>query len=167
VLAHDLHVEILRPDGSPASPGERGEITVTGGRNPYLPLLRYRTGDWARIDFAPCPCGDPMPLLTDLEGRVPILFRASDGTPVGTVDISRLLREFPLLQHTFAQHADSSCELVARPVPDRAAPRAVEIESALRTLFGAVPIDIRFDPHLGDDDEGKILPYKSAFALEE
>ncbi len=36
LLAQDVYVEI---------PGERGEITLTGGRSPYLPLLRYRTSD--------------------------------------------------------------------------------------------------------------------------
>jgi phenylacetate-CoA ligase len=164
VLPHDVHVEVVRPDGAPAPPGERGEIVVTGGRNPYLPLLRYRTGDWARLDVQPCACGDSMPRLVDLEGRTPILFRSSDGTPVGTVDLSRLLREFPLLQHAFTQHRDKSCELVVRPLPDQPAPGPQEIENALRALLGSLPIEVRVDPHLGDDD-AKVIPYTSAITL--
>ena len=97
LLPIDLYVEVIRPDGSPAAPGERGEIAVTGGRNVFFPLLRYRTGDYGTIDYSACPCGDPMPRLLDLEGRVPVLIRSADGTPVTTVDLSRLLREFPLL----------------------------------------------------------------------
>ena len=114
LLPHDLHAEALTPTGANAAPGERGEIAVTGGRNPLFPLFRYRTGDFGRIDYASCPCGDPMPRFVDLEGRQPVLIRSANGTPVSTVDLSRLFRDFPLLLHEFTQHADLSCELVAR-----------------------------------------------------
>src|SRR5262249_33204979 len=72
VLPHDVHVEAVNPDGAPCAPGERGEIAVTGGRNPLFPLLRYRTGDFGRIAYDVCPCGDGMPRLLDLEGRAPV-----------------------------------------------------------------------------------------------
>ena len=36
------------------------------------------------MDFASCPCGDPMPRFLELEGRKPVLIRSSDGTPVST-----------------------------------------------------------------------------------
>jgi phenylacetate-CoA ligase len=166
LLPPDLHLEVLHDDGTPAAPGERGEIAVTGGRNVFAPLLRYRTGDYGRLDFSPCPCGDPMPRLLELEGRVPVLLRAADGTPVSTVDISRLLREFPLLLHEFTQNADLSCELVLRPMPGTTADLAA-IEESLRRLIGKLPLTIRLDPHLGERAEGKALPYRSALHLED
>jgi phenylacetate-CoA ligase len=166
LLPPDLHVEVLRSDGTPAAPGERGEIAVTGGRNVFAPLLRYRTGDFGRLDFGPCPCGDPMPRLLELEGRVPVLLRSADGTPVTTVDLSRLLREFPLLLHEFAQAADLSCELVIRPLPG-AAPNPAAIEASLRRILGNLPLTIRLDPHLGERAEGKALPYRSALNVED
>jgi phenylacetate-CoA ligase len=49
VLQPQLHVEILDRAGQPCGPSERGEITLTGGFNSALPLLRYRTGDFARL----------------------------------------------------------------------------------------------------------------------
>lgn len=165
-LPHDLHVEVLGPDGTPVGPDERGEIAVSGGRNPFAPLVRYRTGDYGRIDYRPCPCGDPMPRILDLEGRAPILFRASDGTPVSNVDISRLLREFPLLLHEFVQRADRTCELVMRPMPG-ASPSLPEIRSALLTLLGELPLAVRFDATLGDRRDGKAVPYASELMLEE
>jgi phenylacetate-CoA ligase len=166
LLPHDLYAEVLRPDGTPAPPGQRGEIAVTGGRNVFAPLFRYRTGDFGCMDHGSCPCGDPMPRFVDLEGRVPILLRSGDGTPVSTVDISRLLREFPLLLHEFSQRADLSCELVARPLPGTV-PDAGQIEQALRRVLGTVPLQVRFDATLGDRQEGKAVPYRSELLLED
>lgn len=170
LLPHDLHAEVLRPDGTTASTGERGEIAVTGGRNPLLPLFRYRTGDFGRMDYEACECGDPMPRFMELEGRQPLLIRSADGTPVSTVDISRLLREFPLLLHEFTQRADRSCELVARALPNvqpDAQPDAAAICEALGRLLGGLPLEVRFDPQLGDRVEGKAMPYRSELMVEE
>ena len=150
----------------PAGEGERGEIVVTGGRNPLLPLFRYRTGDFGSMDHSPCDCGDPMPRFLDLEGRQPLLIRSADGTPVSTVDISRLLREFPLLLHEFTQHADRSCELVARSLPD-ANPDPDAIAGALGRLLGDLRLSVHFDPQLGDRLEGKAAPYRSELMVED
>jgi len=166
-LPHEIHLEALDTEGNPVRPGERGEITVTGGRNEFAPLLRYRTGDWGRLDYGRCPCGDPMPRLLELEGRVPVLFRAADGTPVSTVDISRLLREFPLLLHEFVQREDRSCELVVRPLPGDGGPSEERLAEALRRLLGGVPLKVRLDPTLGDRQEGKVAPYRSELMVED
>lgn len=166
VLAHDIFVEAVGKDGMPVGEGERGEITLTGGRNPFLPLLRYRTGDWGRMDFGACVCGDPRPKILDLEGRAPVLFRKKDGASINPVDISRALREFPLVQHEFVQHQDLSCQLRIRPMGYTSAPK--EIASALRSLFGPfIDIEVIVDPHLGDREAGKILPYRSEILLED
>ncbi len=166
LLPHDLHAEALAADGTPAQPGERGEIVVTGGRNPLMTLFRYRTGDFGYMDYSPCACGDRMPRLMELEGRQPLLIRSADGTPVSTVDLSRLLREFPLLLHEFTQRADSSCELVIRELPDTPAD-CDAIANALGNLLGGVPLSVRCDRALGDRMDGKATPYRSELMLEE
>ncbi|MBI5597057.1 MAG: phenylacetate--CoA ligase family protein [Elusimicrobia bacterium] len=162
-LPHDIHLEVVDRLGRPAPEGERGEVVVTGGRNPYAPLLRYRTGDSACLEYGRCVCGDPMPRVMGLEGREPVLFRSSDGTPVTTVDLSRLLREFPLLQHRFVQRADLSCELTVRTLPGERLDRR-KLDAALRAFLGARPLDIREDPALGEDGK-KVVCYESALGL--
>jgi phenylacetate-CoA ligase len=166
VLPPDIHVEALRPDGTVCGRSERGEITVTGGRNPYAPLIRYRTGDWGRMDYSPCECGDPAPRIIDLEGRTPLLIRSADGTPVSTVDLSRILREHPLLLHEFIQRTDGSCELAYRPVPGHH-PDPKRMEDDLRRVLGQVPLEIRCDATMGDRVEGKVQAYRSELMLED
>ncbi|HEY3838817.1 MAG TPA: hypothetical protein VGL72_19710 [Bryobacteraceae bacterium] len=166
LLPVDLHAEVLAADGMPAAPGQHGEIVVTGGRNPLMPLFRYRTGDFGCMDYSACDCGDPMPRFMDLEGRQPLLIRSADDTPVSTVDISRLLREFPLLLHQFTQHGDRSCELIARALPD-AQPEAAEIAAAMTRLLGTLPLTVRFDAKLGDRVDGKATPYRSELMVED
>jgi phenylacetate-CoA ligase len=165
VVSHDLFVEALDPRGMGVRAGERGEIAVTGGRNPFLPLLRYRTGDWGRIDFAPCACGDPMPRIVDLEGRAPVLLRSARGGEVNPVDVSGVLRAYPIVQHELVQHADLSCALAIRTM-SRDPVNVAALEGELRALFGDVPLVIRVDPSLGDRT-GKVTPYRSELPFEE
>ncbi len=159
VLPHDLFVEVLDPEGR--STQGRGEITVTGGRNPYIPLLRYRTGDFGRLDTAPCACGDPMPRLVGLEGRAPVPLRSSSGDFVNTVDVSRTLRELPLVQHELVQHKDLSLTLTLRTLEGL---RVTEdaVLARLRPLFGELPLRVVFDAALGDR---KVIPYASEVPL--
>jgi phenylacetate-CoA ligase len=70
--AHPLAgiTEILRPDGTAASPGEMGEVVLTGLVNEAMPLIRYRVGDTARFSAATCPCGRSMPVIEEIGGRL-------------------------------------------------------------------------------------------------
>lgn len=166
-LPHDVYLEVLRPDGSVADLGERGEITVTGGRNPFVPLLRYRTGDFGRVDFAPCECGDVMPRLLELEGRPPVLFRTPQGEPVNPVDLSRVLRDYALVQHELVQRADGSCDLVLRPIAGNGPLDVEELCGRLGALLGGIAVRATIDETLGDKVPGKIVPYRSELYLDE
>lgn len=162
VLPTDVYVEVVDESGQPVSEGERGEICVTGGRNPFVPLLRYRTGDYARLVWSRPPAADPMPQLLDLEARKPVSFVTDDGTRVGPIDVGRILRLWIFTQHTFLQRADRSCELVIRPAPGCPVDTD-EMRRKLQRLMGpGIPIAIRLDPQLGDHcPGGKTIPFLS------
>lgn len=70
----DLLLEIVDPaTGAPLPPsktGEPGEILVTTLGPRAMPLIRYRTGDAARLLPGPCPCGCPLPRLGPVPGRL-------------------------------------------------------------------------------------------------
>ena len=52
-----LFLEALDKTGNPVPDGEAGELTATTFGVEAMPLIRYRTGDFAAIFRAPCRCG--------------------------------------------------------------------------------------------------------------
>ena len=133
-----LYVEILDADGQPCPPGQRGEITLTGGFNPFLPLLRYRTGDFASLAWA-----GAQPLLQGLEGRPPVTFRGPAGQAINNIDVTSALRPFALPAYQVHQSADGGLRLSVAP----SSASSEALRAALRGLFGAdqaieiVPLD--------------------------
>jgi len=143
LLQPRLFVEILAEDGAPCPPGERGEITLTGGFNPFLPLLRYRTGDYASLTYH----GD-QPVLIDLVGRAPVVFRGRQGQMINNIDVSLALRDLPLTQFTLHQANDGALTFNALHTPEEVFERA---QAILRELFGAdQPLRAQVVETLGD-----------------
>jgi phenylacetate-CoA ligase len=105
LLQPELYVELLDPNGTPVEDGERGEITLTGGFNFCLPLLRYRTGDFASFNVH----GDAV--LMGLAGREPVRFQSKRGIWVNNVDVLHALRPLALAQFSLHQRSDGSLTL--------------------------------------------------------
>ncbi|HKZ68456.1 MAG TPA: hypothetical protein VJ020_00150 [Anaerolineales bacterium] len=153
LLQHRLYMEILDPDGEPTLPGTRGEITLTGGLNFYLPLLRYRTGDYARLEFR-----GSQPVLVDLEGRPPTTFRGTNGSLINTLDVTAALKPFAIPQFTFHQNADGSLIMKLR----RMAMDTTQIRAALLALFGSdQALIVEAVDSLGGASD-KVIQYTSA-----
>lgn len=134
LLQPRLFVEILDPAGHPVAEGSRGEITLTGGFNFCLPLLRYRTGDFAALDFVG---GEPV--LRGLEGRAPVRFRKPDGVWLNNIDVTHALRPFPLARFLLHQRTDEVFEFSV----EGSAFAVSEAHEALSQLFGPT---IRIEP---------------------
>lgn len=152
IVAHDLFVEILDEEGHRLPPEVRGEITLTCPRNPFLPLLRYRTGDFAALNFSA-----GFPSLTDFEGRQPVMFINTQGQVINNIEVTYALEPFPLAQFSLHQNQDKSLLLKLRDsqVDEK------KIADALTTLFGANQnLTIAA---LSEDEthNGKVLQYTS------
>ena len=76
------HVEVLNPDDSPTEQGNVGRIIVTPLHNLAMPLIRYDIGDLARVSSESCTCGNPLPTLDEVTGRVLHHFVRPDGSLV-------------------------------------------------------------------------------------
>lgn len=126
ILSHDLYVETLDENARPVAQGQRGEVALTGGRNPYLPLLRYRTRDHAIMEVR-----DGFAYLMNLEGRSPVRFYALDGSAFNNIDVTHGLQTLPLVQFSLHQHADRSLSMRYR-----GAVQPEQLQERLRSLFG-------------------------------
>ena len=62
-------LEILDEHGNEVAVGERGEIVGTGFLNRVMPLIRYRTGDYATRLEPRCACGRNWDRFGAVEGR--------------------------------------------------------------------------------------------------
>lgn len=62
-------VELLDDEGNTVPDGHVGEITITNLGVEGTPLVRFRTGDMAKLDTSPCPCGRNTPRLSSIVGR--------------------------------------------------------------------------------------------------
>ncbi len=151
VLQPRLYVEILDTTGQPVADGARGEIALTGGFNFCLPLLRYRTGDFASLDFAR---GEPV--LRRLEGRALVRFQRPDGVWLNNIDVTHALRPLPLSRFSLHQRADSVFEFSAEG-PIAAVHEACDV---LARLFG--PAAKIQSVTFAASDAAKVPQYSSA-----
>ena len=108
LIRPDLYLEIMHPQRDQIlGEGEAGEIVVTGGINPFLPLIRYRTGDFAALKHQKNRIE-----LVNFSGRSQIRFIDARGSFVNNVDISRALCKFALAAFSLHQNKDRQVEFV-------------------------------------------------------
>jgi phenylacetate-CoA ligase len=149
LLQHCMYVEITDAHGMRLPVGERGEVTLTGGFNFCLPLLRYRTGDYAALNF-----NGPEPVLVGLEGRPPVRFRTMIGERINNIEITHLLQPLAIPQYTLHQNRDGHLRLrLARPGQQMDA-----IRQAMLGLFGAGQ---RLEIETVESFDGKVVQYTS------
>lgn len=135
LLQPQLYVEILDTAGRPVAPGQRGEITLTGGFNFCLPLLRYRTGDHAALAIG---TGDDAPVLLGLSGRSPVRYRARIGW-INNIDVTHALQHLPIPHFSVHQRADGRVILRLAQARTQLGADACR---ALEALFGAGAVSL-------------------------
>ncbi len=104
LIRPELFIEIMHPDHDTVlADGERGEIVITSGNNPFLPLIRYRTGDFGILTYTENGCE-----IVGLEGRLPVEFRDSLARKINSIDISQALGDFALSAFSLHQNKNGS-----------------------------------------------------------
>ena len=134
LLQARMYVEVLDKTGKPVGAGEQGEITLTGGFNDYLPLLRYRTGDYARLVHH-----DTQIILRDLCGRHPLRYRLASGEWINNIDITHALAALAIPQ--YAVHQDAHGEIVLKLAATHRQ-HAEHASNILAALFGVRTIRV-------------------------
>lgn len=64
-----LYLETVDEQGNPTPKGENGELVATTFRSEGMPLIRYRTGDYACLINEPCDCGRLTERIGPIVGR--------------------------------------------------------------------------------------------------
>lgn len=134
LLQPNLFVEILNDKDEVVAPGERGEITLSGGFNFCMPLLRYRTGDFASLSQTVAG-----PVLHGLSGRAPVRYLTHKGEWINNIDVTHALRPFAIAQ--FGLHQSRDGELTLR-LAKSALHLAGTLCQALIPIFGAQQINV-------------------------
>lgn len=142
VLSRKVYVEILDADGEPVPDGVRGEVTVTVDDNPYLPLLRYRTGDFASLRRHARPDGSWSLVLRGLEGRAPVRFRSASGTWIPSIEATQILQAYGLAGWHLHQDGAGDLELTVFSTPSASVLSGVVDALARLTGRTAVVTDV-------------------------
>jgi phenylacetate-CoA ligase len=102
-------VEVLRPDGSNAMPGEDAELVCTSFINPIMPFIRYRIGDRGVLSDKPCVCGSAFPVMEKIIGRMDDIIVTPDGRRIGR--LSPVVKGFPVKEVQYIQKVKESIEV--------------------------------------------------------
>jgi phenylacetate-CoA ligase len=88
----DLYFEIVNPDtGKGVQDGTWGEVVFSALTRRGMPLVRYRTGDSARIISDPCPCGSMLRRLSRVRGRIGEEVSFAGNVSLGIEDLDEAL----------------------------------------------------------------------------
>ncbi|MBI4721370.1 MAG: phenylacetate--CoA ligase family protein [Chitinivibrionia bacterium] len=94
----DLYFEVVdHATGKPCPDGVTGEVVFTTLTRRGMPLIRYRTGDIARIISEPCPCGSALRRLERVKGRWDGSFCLGPDSLLNLPDMDELLFRLPNL----------------------------------------------------------------------
>ncbi|AZG46459.1 phenylacetate--CoA ligase family protein [Gordonia insulae] len=148
IVDRKVHVEILVDEVLSTTPGTYGEIVVTAGENPLLPLVRYRTGDHGRI----VEVGGRR-AIADLEARADTRFVTSTGQQVPCVDLTQQLQRCGARGWTVHQRRDGTVDVVVV-----GAERA-RVESILHALLNQ-PVTVSTVDSVRDLGPGKPRRYR-------
>ncbi|HHW06457.1 MAG TPA: phenylacetate--CoA ligase family protein [Clostridia bacterium] len=92
----DFLFEIVDPvRGTRVPAGAWGEVVVTTLTRNGMPLVRYRTGDIARLLPEPCPCGSVLARLGPVKRRVKGWIRVDDETGFSIGELDEILFTLP------------------------------------------------------------------------
>jgi len=134
-----VDLEILLDDGRPAPPGQNGQVVLTSLLYGCMPVIRYRLGDLACWDDAPCGCGLWWPRIRLHEGRGSEVLALPDGRRVPITTVGGVIGRVPgLRQYQFVQRAATA--LAVRYAADGDV-RQMEIALAqLRAMLSGVEV---------------------------
>lgn len=115
------YLEIIDKDGNSCKrAGQRGEIIGTGFLNRSLPLIRYRTGDYATRNEYDCDCGRCWDRFSDVEGHRNLdMLVGVNGAKISTTALNMHGPMFrKVIRYQYSQRVKGKFELRLMVSPD-------------------------------------------------
>ena len=141
VPSEGVLAEIVRPDGTPAAPGETGEVLLTSLRNEATPFIRYRVGDTAVApESTQCSCGRGLPLFGRVAGRTPDFLQKASGSLMSPTEAVAMVRpgHGSIIDFQIRQAADRSLVVSVVQIDNNEADaERTRIADALRAVVEA------------------------------
>lgn len=152
LIRPDLYVEVFDSDEDKIlNDGEFGEITITTGLNPFLNLVRYRTGDFGALKWDGDQWG-----IKDFQGRKPVNFYNYENKLLNSVDLARGLSYLKISGYRIVQKEDKKVSAIYYG-------DISEIDifgEVLANFFGDLSIVVT-QRSVSDMPDGKIVPFES------
>ena len=92
MITNSAFIEFVDENGEWVSPGEQGEIVVTGFLNYVMPFIRYRIGDLGIPTDEKCACGRSWPLIKSIQGRINDYLVLPSGRKLSWLYLIRVIR---------------------------------------------------------------------------
>jgi phenylacetate-CoA ligase len=149
-------LEIMREDGTPCAPGEVGEIVATGLLNDAMPLIRYRLGDyaaWATDQY--CPCRNPHPIITSLEGRTDDYVTTASGRKIGRLAAFR--RSSNIHSAQLVQDSPDHTFLLVRPGKNYRFQDALSVKHDILARVGDMEVEVVEVAEIPKTPQGKTI----------
>lgn len=157
ISAENLIVEVVREDGTPAQPGEAGEIVITDLHNFGMPFIRYRIGDVGTLSRDLCSCGRGLPLLQNVLGRSLDMIRTATGKALPGEFFPHVMKDFSWVdKFQVVQDSGSSVRIRIVCNGDRPAESFGKLDRLIGAALGdGIAIQYEFVPDIPLTKTGK------------
>jgi phenylacetate-CoA ligase len=147
VHSENVLLEVVNEKGEPCHPRESGTVLLTALHNLRSPFIRYEVGDVVTLGD-PCPCGRGLPLLLNIQGKSPAVFRLAKGRSKSSYGLSSALRRIGgFHQCQTVQRALDQVVLRIVPAADWSEDHDHEIRRCIDEFF---EVPVRIDLQMAD-----------------
>lgn len=149
------HVDVLPLQDAHGGP-RLGRIVASVLQNPWLKLLRYETGDLARLAEGDCPCGRPGESLTKIEGRVKDVTFTTGGRLVSVEQVDAAIGDLAgLEQYQVTQEAEGKYFVKYIPLPEADERLQREVPARLRDVYQGGQVAMQRETTIQPEPSGK------------
>ena len=107
IFSFHNYLEVLDQNNQPVKEGDVGRVVITNLHNYSMPFIRYEIGDMAMLGAKECECGNPLPILKEISGRITDHFVRVDGAIISgsaltlTFNLKEWVRNFQIIQEDY------------------------------------------------------------------